>query len=108
MRKWKDVATALKVIPSGQKLYKGPVKLHIRAFFNRPTKHLKRHGKGLRTTAPKYHHQKPDADNIAKFVGDCLNGLAFYDDAQVHHLTVQKLWVSDRKGERAEVELWYE
>ena len=36
--------------------------------------------------------KKPDTDNIAKIVLDALNGLAFYDDAQVVDLTVMKLY----------------
>lgn len=34
---------------------------------------------------------KPDADNVAKVVLDALNGVAWFDDAQVTSLTVVKL-----------------
>ena len=108
MRQWRGIVTALKVVPKVQRLYKGPVKILITAFFDRPQWHLKRHKKGLRSTAPRTYHQKPDSDNIAKFVNDCLSGLAFHDDCQINHLEVKKEWVNDpRKGARTEVELWY-
>ena len=35
---------------------------------------------------------KPDADNIAKAVLDALNGFAYYDDAQVTRLEVNKVY----------------
>ena len=34
--------------------------------------------------------RKPDADNIAKLILDALNGLAWYDDAQITGLSVTK------------------
>ena len=39
--------------------------------------------------------KKPDADNIAKIVCDALNGLAWYDDAQITSLSVTKEWGAD-------------
>ena len=66
--------------------------MHIKAYFERPLRHLKRQAKGLRSTAPYLHFQKPDADNVSKFVGDCLNGLAYYDDSQIFDLRVSKGW----------------
>ena len=108
MRKWRSIVSATKTIPQVQKHYKGPVKILITAFFDRPLQHFLRHNKGLRSTAPDTYHQKPDSDNIAKFVNDCLSGLAFHDDAQINHLQVLKEWNNDpRKGARTEVEIWY-
>ena len=66
--------------------------MHIRAYFSRPMDHFRRHGRGVRAKAPKHHIQKPDADNISKFIGDCLSGLAFYDDCQISSLRVVKRW----------------
>jgi Holliday junction resolvase RusA-like endonuclease len=52
------------------------------------------------STARKYHGdmlhgkirptKKPDADNIAKIIADGLNGVAYYDDAQIVSLQVEK------------------
>jgi Holliday junction resolvase RusA-like endonuclease len=36
--------------------------------------------------------KKPDADNIAKIVADALNGIAYYDDAQIVDLQVRKIY----------------
>ena len=102
MRKWTSIAATQ--VPSHQKQHKQGVQMEIRAYFERPMEHHKRHNKGLRATAPVDHIQKPDADNIAKFVGDCLSGLAFHDDAQIHNLTVKKLW---SESARVEVDLFY-
>ena len=46
--------------------------------------------------------KKPDCDNIAKSVLDALNGIAYYDDAQVVTLTVDKLY---SETPRVEVEI---
>ena len=90
MKKWEAVAR--EQVPDVQKTFKGPVKVHISAYFERPLCHLKRRAAGLRSTAPQEHIQKPDGDNIAKFVGDCLTGLAYHDDCQICDLRVTKNW----------------
>jgi len=90
MRQWEEIAR--QQVPTEQFKYKGPVKLHLKCFFERPLIHLKRGGRGLRTTAPLLHFQKPDADNLQKFVGDCLSGLAYRDDCLITDLRVQKFW----------------
>ena len=43
--------------------------------------------------------KKPDADNIAKIVGDALNGIAFADDSAVTHLIVTKGYSNDPRIE---------
>jgi Holliday junction resolvase RusA-like endonuclease len=37
-----------------------------------------------------YHIKRPDADNCAKFILDCMNDLIFEDDSQVVDLVVSK------------------
>jgi Holliday junction resolvase RusA-like endonuclease len=39
-----------------------------------------------------YKLTKPDADNIAKFYLDCMNGLVYEDDNQVASLHVEKVY----------------
>lgn len=39
--------------------------------------------------------KKPDIDNIAKVALDALNGLAFYDDAQITGLIVSKRYAEE-------------
>ena len=96
---------ATKKIPAECARYRGPVKVHTKAYFARPLSHLKRHNKGIRSTAPGYMTIKPDADNIAKFVGDCLTKVAYWDDAQVVSNTSEKFWCV--RNERVEIDLEY-
>ena len=90
MRKWSDIAK--QYVPADKKNYTGAVELELRAYFERPLSHLKRNGKGLKSSAPERHIKKPDADNLAKFAGDCLTGLAYKDDCQVWDSRVVKGW----------------
>ena len=105
MRKFKAIVRATKKIPGECAKYRGPVKIHTKAYFARPTSHRKRHNKGIRITAPMNMIQKPDADNIAKFVGDCLTGIAYWDDAQIVNNTSEKFWCM--ANERVEINLEY-
>lgn len=36
--------------------------------------------------------KKPDADNVVKIIADALNGLAYYDDAQIVRLKYAKVY----------------
>ena len=105
MRKFRAIVLATKKVPSECARYRGPVKLHTRAYFARPLSHLKRHNRGIRKTAPGHMIRKPDADNIAKFVGDCLTKVAFWDDAQIVSNTSEKFWCVS--NERVEIDLEY-
>jgi len=63
----------------------GPVMLNFVAYFKRPKSH---YGTGknshkLKKTAPFYHTNKPDKDNVEKLIGDALNGYIWKDDCQV-------------------------
>ena len=104
MRRFASVAK--EQIPAEQKFYKGAVAMTTRAYFARPLGHFKRHGKGLKATAPASHIQKPDTDNILKFIGDALSGLAYHDDCQIDDTKATKHWICDQ-NERVEVELTY-
>lgn len=35
---------------------------------------------------------KPDSDNIAKLIGDALNGIAWVDDTSIVRLSIQKVF----------------
>lgn len=41
------------------------------------------------------HTSKPDVDNLAKWVLDLLNGIAFVDDAQVTRLSAKKVYTKE-------------
>lgn len=47
--------------------------------------------------------KKPDTDNVAKIICDALNGIAYYDDAQVVEITVKKYY-SDKPETLVEIE----
>lgn len=44
-----------------------------------------------------YKASKPDIDNLAKLVADAMNGLIYFDDAQIVKLTCEKKY-SKREG----------
>lgn len=74
-----------KQLQAGYELIKTPLILAIDAYFPRPASH---YGTGknvdkLKPSAPKYHTNKPDHDNIIKFYMDCMNKLVFEDDTQI-------------------------
>lgn len=67
----------------------GPVILSAVFLFERPKSH---YGKVLKESAPIYHTQRPDVDNLIKTVLDGLNGIAWGDDAQVVEVSGRKAW----------------
>jgi len=74
----------------------GPLKVSIFLRFKRPKSHYgtgKNAGKLKPGSPPAYEHtSKPDVDNCAKFILDCLNELAWHDDTQVVSLQVTKMY----------------
>lgn len=86
---WKSqiAVAALPHKPSAR--IEGPIHVTLRFFFQRPKGHAGK--KGLKPNAPTYHTAKPDADNLAKAVLDCITQLGFWrDDSQVSALDVLK------------------
>ena len=43
--------------------------------------------------------KKPDSDNIIKAICDALNGIAYYDDAQIVEVTAWKYYSDEPKAE---------
>lgn len=71
----------------------GPIKMHITARFELPKSRSKKLHEQLNTMIPMPHAVKPDADNLAKQILDCMTKLRFWlDDKQVFDLTVVKLY----------------
>ena len=72
----------------------GPVNVELWFHFSRPKLHYKsgKYERGLADDAPKWHTNKPDADNLAKAVLDALTQLGKFwrDDSQVARLVVRK------------------
>jgi len=74
----------------------GPLKVSIFLRFKRPKSHYGT-GKNADTIKPSApssydHTSKPDVDNCAKFILDCLNELAWHDDTQIVSLQVTKMY----------------
>ena len=72
----------------------GSLKLTLVFKFPRPKSH---YGTGknselLKASAPTYHAQKPDIDNVVKSTLDAMNGVAYGDDKQVVELSATKVW----------------
>lgn len=60
----------------------GPITLMCEFYFPIPQSWSKKKQKAA-ASGELYHTKKPDLDNLVKFVKDCLNGVAWLDDAQV-------------------------
>lgn len=68
---------------------KVPLVAHIVAYYPIPASISKKQRDRM-TAALVFPTVKPDTDNVAKIVLDSLNGIAYYDDAQIVQLTVMK------------------
>lgn len=79
------VALAGQAAMDGRAPIDGPVKATVFATFAIPQSWPRK-----RKEAARYHTSKPDGDNIAKAVGDGLNGIVWRDDSQVAVWTVVK------------------
>ena len=79
--------------------FEGPISIDLNFFMKRPKSHF-RTGKNshlLKKSAPIYCSQKPDLDNLAKFVLDAMNGSFYTDDAQIIKMTCCKVF-DDKNG----------
>ena len=75
-----------------------PVAVELRFAMPRPKSHSG--AKGLKPSAPEYHIQKPDIDNLVKL---CLDQITrseriWRDDSQVVSLRVEKIWASGNES----------
>lgn len=85
---------------SGQSAFdrEAQLKAEIKAFFPIPKSTSKRN-RALMKEKYILPAKKPDTDNIAKSILDALNGLAYYDDAQICELHVHKYYSEDPRAE---------
>lgn len=72
----------------GKELIVGPVSLEISALLHPAESWSKK-----RKAAAKWVTGKPDVDNIAKLIGDSLNGIVWKDDAQIAQFTFARRYV---------------
>lgn len=79
----------------------GPLMFHARFVFARPKSHFgtgKNAGK-LKPSAPFYHTQTIDLDNLCKFALDCLQGLAFENDSHIVGIRAEKEYGAEARTE---------
>lgn len=90
---------------AGAEMLVGPVYVEAQFVFTRPKAH---YGTGrndgvLKASAPLYHSHRPDSDKLARSLLDALTGVCFRDDGQVASMSIEKSYVADGEGPRAEV-----
>ena len=98
---WKSQIAAVLREHVGAQVMAGAVRLSLDFVVRRPKAHFgtgKRSGQ-LRESAPFWCTQRPDIDNYAKAVMDCITqaGGVWHDDAQVSVLQVRKIF-GERPG----------
>lgn len=99
---WKNqVALACRELET---YHMAPVTIHLAFCFVRPKSHFGASGR-VRPSAPLFHAQKPDLDNLAKSTLDAMVDAQFInDDKAVVNLFLSKTW-GDRSGCFVKVEL---
>lgn len=70
--------------------FDGPVRMQVVAVYAVPASASAAMKRAVEAGQNVYHTGKPDTDNLTKFVGDALNGIAYQDDSQVAELVVRK------------------
>lgn len=73
--------------------FEGGVVLELEFYTQRPKGHFRTNGE-LRPLVQPRPTRAPDADKLARSVGDALNGIAYRDDSQVVELVVRKLYTT--------------
>jgi Holliday junction resolvase len=88
---WKSaIAEAAKA--AGLTKFAGAVAIELRFNFKRPKSHFRRNGE-VKDSAPFFHSQRPDYDNLEKGLIDALTKLgAWDDDAQIADVHTTKHW----------------
>ena len=74
------------------KLLDGPLAVTIEFVFSRPKGHYRtgKYSDVLKDSSPSWHTSTPDADNLAKFIGDALQGMFWKNDSSISQLSVTK------------------
>ena len=83
----------------------GSLSVELAFFFSRIKGHF---GTGknagiLKKSAPKWHIVRPDIDNCAKMIYDCLNHVFWHDDSQI---CCAKIWKRYSDRPRTEIRIW--
>jgi Holliday junction resolvase RusA-like endonuclease len=72
---------------AGRPPFDGPLEVIVAAFWPWPKSMSE---KKRRTYGSQFFVSRPDSDNVAKLLGDALNGIVWRDDAQIVTLQVTK------------------
>lgn len=75
---------------TGRPLMEGPIHMAIIVSLERPASWSKK-----KVAASTYPTGKPDLDNVAKLIGDALNGVVWKDDSQIASLQIARQFVTD-------------
>lgn len=84
-------AIAAWAIEAGAKMREDALRVTVRAYFGAPKSASKKRVAAM-LAGMEYPTKKPDGDNIAKIIGDALNGVAWRDDVQVVDWIIEKRW----------------
>jgi Holliday junction resolvase RusA-like endonuclease len=71
-----------------------PLEMHLVFYSARPKSHYRTNG-ALKPNAPARPTSAPDADKLARSVGDALNGVVYRDDALICELRISKLYTDE-------------
>lgn len=76
----------------GRHVFDGPVSVGLYVFMPRPKTHSNSKG-ALKPSAPRWHTNKPDIDNLEKSVFDALTNMGVWtDDSQVCQVSKAKVY----------------
>jgi len=87
-----------------EKPYDYPMWLRMDFYFTRPKSHYGsgRNSNLIKNSAPYFHLQKPDVDNMAKCVMDVMTTIGFIkDDTHIVECIITKNWTDGRSGMNA-------
>lgn len=86
----------------------GPLAVHADLLFPRPKSHYGtgRNASRLKETAPDWHTSPPDADKLARALGDAMTGIVFRDDSQVACWTICKHYGEPARAEITVSDAW--
>jgi Holliday junction resolvase RusA-like endonuclease len=81
-----------------RQLFEGPLALSVGIVMQPPKSWSRK-----RRECTAFPTGKPDLDNVAKLIGDSLNGVVWRDDAQISLLQIQRTFGCAGEGERVEI-----
>jgi crossover junction endodeoxyribonuclease RusA len=101
LKSWR--ALVAETCPKGT-FFNGPIRLTAVFHYLRPKAHYgRKQGEPyLKADAPHFKASKPDADKLARAIGDALTGVIYKDDAQIVMLEIVKVY-AEVMGVRIEV-----